>query len=335
MAGKAARETVVVITGGTAGVGRATANLYAAEGARLGVIARGQDRLAETARDLERRGAAQVVAIAADVAAAEAVDAAAARVEQELGPIDIWINNAMTTVFGPFLQMSPADFQRVTEVTYLGFVHGTLAALRRMVPRDRGVVVQVGSALAYRGIPLQSAYCGAKHAIQGFTEAVRCELMHDDSHVRLTMVQMPALNTPQFGWCKALLPRAPQPVPPIYQPEVAARAIHWAARHRRRELWVGGNVVVLLWGNRFFPGLGDRYLARTGFGSQQTDRPLPADRPFNLWEPVAGNQGAHGAFEARAHARSHHFWWNTHPATTAAVAVALLGGFIVALQILF
>ncbi|MGH2535865.1 MAG: SDR family oxidoreductase, partial [Candidatus Promineifilaceae bacterium] len=232
------------------------------------------------------------------------VEAAAAAVEEELGPIDIWVNNAMTSVFSPFSQMTAEEFKRVTEVTYLGYVYGTMSALRRMRPRDRGVVVQVGSALAYRAIPLQSAYCGAKHAVQGFTESVRSELIHDGSSVRLTMVQLPAVNTPQFRWVKSRLPRKAQPVPPIFQPEVAAEAILWVAHHDRRELTVGFNNAVLLWGNKLFPGLGDWYLAQTGYESQMTDEPRDPDQPHNLWQPVEGDFGAHGAFDDRARPES-------------------------------
>jgi NAD(P)-dependent dehydrogenase (short-subunit alcohol dehydrogenase family) len=239
-----------------------------------------------------------------DVANADDVEAAAERVEQGLGPIDVWVNDAMVSVFSPFAEMTAEEFRRVTEVSYLGYVYGTMAALRRMRPRNRGAIVQVGSALAYRGIPLQSAYCGAKHAIQGFTESVRCELLHEGSRVHVTMVQMPALNTPQFNWVKSRLPRQPQPVPPIYQPEIAADAIVFAAEHRRRELYVGGSTATVIAGNKLAPGLGDRYLARTGVESQMTDEPVDPDRPHNLWAPLPGDHGAHGAFDDRARSRS-------------------------------
>jgi short-subunit dehydrogenase len=218
----------------------------------------------------------------------------------------------MVSVFSPFKQMTAEEFKRVTDVTYLGYVYGTMAALRSMLPRDKGVIVQVGSTLAYRGIPLQSAYCGAKHAIQGFTEAVRTELMHDHSRVRLTMVQLPALNTPQFGWVKSRLPNKAQPVPPIYQPEVAAEAIVWAAHNNRRELSVSLTSFLAQWGNKFVPGLADRYLARTGYESQQTKEPRAPNRPHNLWEPVGGDHGAHGAFDDRAHDSSRFLTINTH-----------------------
>ena len=294
---------VVVITGASAGVGRATARRFAREGAHLGLLARGVDGLNAARREAEEAGARAIV-LGCDVADADAVEAAAARVEAELGPIDIWINNAMASVFSPVRDTPPEEFRRVTEVTYLGVVHGTLAALRRMLPRDRGVIVQVGSALAYRGIPLQAPYCAAKHAVQGFMDSLRCELLHDGSHVEVTMVQLPALNTPQFDWVKSRLPRRAQPVPPIYQPEVAADAIAYAARHPRREFWVGAPTVIAIAGNRIAPGIGDHYLAKTGFDAQQTSEPEDPSRPNNLWAPVPGDAGAHGRFDARASASS-------------------------------
>jgi NAD(P)-dependent dehydrogenase (short-subunit alcohol dehydrogenase family) len=289
----------VVITGASAGVGRATARLFAERGANVGLIARGREGLEGVSREVEGRGAS-AVPVAADVADPDRVETAAETVEAELGPIDVWVNNAMVTVLAPLDEMDPEEFRRVTETTYLGTVHGTMAALRRMRPRDRGAIVQVGSALAYRGIPLQSAYCGAKHAIEGFSESVRAELLHDGSGVHLTMVQLPALNTPQFDWCRTRLPNRPQPVPPIYQPEVAARAIAWAASHRRRELMVGGPTLKVVLGNKLAAGLGDRYLARTGYDSQQTDEPLTEDREDNLFEPVDRDVGAHGRFDDEA-----------------------------------
>jgi NAD(P)-dependent dehydrogenase (short-subunit alcohol dehydrogenase family) len=289
----------VIITGASAGVGRATARRFAKDGARIGLLARGVDGLEAARREVESLGGRALV-LPCDVADAGAVDEAAARAERELGPIDIWINNAMASVFSPIQQTPAEEFKRVTEVTYLGYVHGTLSALRRMTPRDRGVIVQVGSALAYRGIPLQAAYCAAKHAVQGFMDSLRCELIHDGSHVQVTMVQLPALNTPQFGWVKSRLPRKAQPVPPIYQPEVAADAIAYAARNPRREFWVGMPTVVAIAGNRLAPSLGDHYLARTGFDSQQTNEPEDPSRPDNLWSPVPGDAGAHGTFDARA-----------------------------------
>jgi NAD(P)-dependent dehydrogenase (short-subunit alcohol dehydrogenase family) len=252
------------------------------------------------------------LALPMDVANADQVEAAAAAVEQAFGPIDIWINNAMASVFSPIKEMTPEEFRRVTEVTYLGVVYGTLSALRRMLPRDRGTIVQVGSALAYRGIPLQSAYCAAKHAVQGFMESLRAELIHDGSQVQVTMVQMPALNTPQFNWVKSRLPRKAQPVPPIYQPEVAAEAIRWAARHHPRELNLGYMTSLTILGNRIAPGLVDRYLARTGYDSQQYNGPEDPNRPHNLWEPLPGDHGAHGDFDARAKTSSPQFWVTTH-----------------------
>jgi len=228
------------------------------------------------------------------------VEAAAATVEDQLGPIDVWVNDAMVSVFSPVKEMLPEEYKRVTDVTYLGFVYGTMAALKRMLPRDRGTIVQVGSALAYRSIPLQSAYCAAKHAISGFTDSLRCELIHDKSKVRVTMVHMPALNTPQFGWAKSRLQNKAQPVPPIFQPEVGARAVYWAAHHHRRELYVGMSTVEAIVGNKIAPGMLDHYLGETGYSSQQTCEPESPDRPNNLWEPLPGDHGAHGAFDQRA-----------------------------------
>src|ERR687886_733354 len=266
------KPEVVVITGASAGVGRATARAFAREGAYIGLLARGRDGLEGARRDVEESGGRALV-LPTDVSDADAVERAAETVEREFGPIDVWINNAMVSVFSPVKEMRPEEYRRVTEVTYLGYVYGTLAALKRMLPRDRGVLVQVGSALAYRGIPLQAAYCGAKHAVQGFMDALRCELLHDGSHVRVTMLQMPALNTPQFGWVKSRLSHKAQPVPPIYQPEVAAEAIVYAAHHHRREFYVGFSTVKAIIGNKLVPGFADWYLARTGYTSQQTNAP--------------------------------------------------------------
>jgi len=295
--------TVVAITGASAGVGRATARAFARKGADVGLIARGRDRLESTKGEVEQLGCRAVIA-ETDVADAEQVERAAQQIEDELGPIDVWVNNAMATVFAPVSDTTPDEFRRATEVTYLGSVWGTMAALRRMRPRDSGVIVQVGSALAYRGIPLQAAYCGSKHALQGFLESLRSELLHDGSNVHVTMVQLPALNTPQFTWSRAKLPRSPQPVPPIFQPEVAADAIVWAAAHPRRELMVGWPTVKAILGNAIVPGLADRYLARTGFDAQQTDEPVDPNRLDNLFEPVPGDQGAHGPFDERSRSRS-------------------------------
>jgi short-subunit dehydrogenase len=289
---------LVVITGGTAGVGRATAERFARAGARLAILARGEDRLTAAQRELEQLGSPQVLAIRCDVANAEEVFAAADRIERELGPIDIWINDAMTTVFGRFQDLSPAEFKRVTEVTYLGFVWGTRAALDKMIPRNRGTIVQVGSALAYRSIPLQSAYCGAKHAMVGMTDSIRSELLHDGHDIHLTCVHLPAVNTPQFGWCENKLDYEAQPVPPIFEPEVIARAIYDAAHSRKREIYLGWPTVKAVLGQQLAPGFADWYLAKT-FDSQFTSQPRE-DKPRNLFEPVAKAVGAHGAFDARA-----------------------------------
>jgi len=316
----------VVVTGASSGVGRATARAFAAKGADVALIARGAAGLAAAAQEVEEAGGRALV-LRLDVADAEAVEAAAGRVEAELGPIDVWVNCAMTAVLAPVKDTTAAQFRRVTEVTYLGYVHGTLAALDRMLPRDRGVIIQVGSALAYRAIPLQATYCGAKHAIKGFTDALRCELLHDRSGVRVTMVQLPGLNTPQFGQVETTLDRHPQPVPPIYQPELAARAVLWAAEHPRREVYVGEPTPLLIWAGRLAPGLVDRYLARTNYQAQQTDQPIPADRPSYLWEPLPGDPGAHGIFDDLAHERSVQYTLATHRAATAvAVAGVALAG---------
>ena len=306
-----ARAKVVVITGASAGVGRATAQRFAKEGARIGLIARGIDGLEGARKDVEKLGGKALV-IPLDVAEADKVEAAAAQIEAELGEIDIWINNAMTSVFAPIKGMTPEEFRRVTEVTYLGYVYGTLAALKRMLPRNRGVIVQVGSALAYRGIPLQSAYCAAKHAIQGFCDSLQCELIHDNSKVKVTMLQMPALNTPQFGWVKSRLPRKAQPVPPIFQPEVAAEAIYFAAHNPRREFYVGLPSLKAIVANKIAPGLLDHILARTGYDSQQYDGAEDPNRPNNLWHPVLGDHGAHGAFDTRAGNWSPQLWTSKH-----------------------
>jgi NAD(P)-dependent dehydrogenase (short-subunit alcohol dehydrogenase family) len=316
--------TVVAITGASAGVGRATVRAFARQGADIGLIARGRARLESAQQELGELGRRAVIT-EADVADAEQVERAAQRIEDELGPIDVWVNNAMATVFARVADITPEEFRRATEVTYLGSVWGTMAALRRMRPRDSGVIVQVGSALAYRGIPLQAAYCGSKHALQGFLESLRAELLHDGSHVHLTMVQLPALNTPQFTWSRAKLPRSPQPVPPIFQPEVAAEAIVWAASHPRRELMVGWPTVKAIVGNAIVPGLADRYLARKAFDAQQTEEPVDPDRPDNLFEPVAGDQGAHGPFDDRSRARSIQLPLAKHKLSLLAGLAALAG----------
>lgn len=312
----------VVITGASAGVGRATVRKFARHGARIGLLARGLDGLKAAQREVERLGG-EALMIPTDVAHAEQVEAAAEKIENELGDIDIWVNNAMTSVFSPIKKMAPEEFRRVTEVTYLGYVYGTLAALKRMLPRNRGVIVQVGSALAYRGIPLQAAYCAAKHAVQGFCDSLRSELIHDNSRVKVTMLQMPALNTPQFGWVKSRLPHKAQPVPPIFQPEVAAEAIYFAAHNPRREFYVGLPSVEAIVANKIAPGLLDHYLAHNGYDSQQHDGAENPNRPNNLWQPVAGDHGAHGTFGARAHKWSPQLWANEHRGWIAAAVVAV------------
>jgi short-subunit dehydrogenase len=320
------RDEVVVITGASAGVGRAAARLFGRRGARVGLLARGRDGLEAARREIEAEGGRAIV-LPTDVSDAGQVERAAAAVEDEFGPIDVWVNNAMVSVFSPVKEMTADDFKRVTDVTYLGVVHGTLAALRRMLPRDRGTIVQVGSALAYRGIPLQAAYCAAKHAIQGFCDSLWSELIHDGSRVHLTMVQLPALNTPQFSWVKSRLPRRPQPVPPIFQPEVAAEAIVHAAHHRRREIYVGWPTVKAIVGNKVAAAYGDRYLARMGYDAQQYDGAVAGDRPNNLYDPLPGDHGAHGEFGERASSFSTELWLDTHRSWVAAGlgALALTG----------
>jgi NAD(P)-dependent dehydrogenase (short-subunit alcohol dehydrogenase family) len=312
----------VVITGASAGVGRATARAFAARGASVGLLARGQDGLAGATADVERLGG-RALAIPTDVADAQAVERAAARVEAELGPIDVWVNNAMATIFAPFERVTPEEFKRVTEVTYLGCVHGTMAALKRMRPRNRGVVVQVGSALAYRAIPLQAPYCGAKFAIRGFTDSLRSELLHDGSAVHLTMVQLPAVNTPQFDWGRNKMPARPQPVLPIFAPEVAAEAIVFAAGAWRRELWVGGPSIQAILATRVAPGLLDLYLAAQGYAGQMSDEPAREGAPDNLFTPVSGDHGADGRFGAIASASSPALWASKHRSGLLAGGLAL------------
>jgi NAD(P)-dependent dehydrogenase (short-subunit alcohol dehydrogenase family) len=315
----------VVVTGASAGVGRAVARAFAARNDRVALLARGSSGLNAAAEEIRAAGG-EALPMSLDVADPDDVFSAAARIEEEFGPIDVWVNDAFSSVFAPFDEIKPDEFRRITEVCYLGYVYGTRAALDRMRPRDRGVIVQVGSALAYRGIPLQSAYCGAKHAIQGFTESLRCELLHDKSQVRITMVQLPAVNTPQFSWVLSRLARRPQPVPPIYQPEVAARAVLHAADHpRRREYWVRTSTAATLLANAVAPGLLDRYLARTGYRSQQTDQPGPPSGRANLWEPAdeVADYGAHGRFDGRARDADPQLWASRHHGALGTGAVLL------------
>ncbi len=294
---------VVVVTGAGAGLGRAIVQSFARRGARIGLVSRGRERLEDAKREVESLGGEALV-LPGDVADPATCEHAAEQTESAFGPIDVWVNDAMTTVFSPFHEMTAEDFRRVTEVTYLGFVYGTMAALKRMRPRDRGAIVQVGSALAYRSIPLQSAYCGAKHAIVGLTDSIRTELIHDRSHVHITIVQMPALNTPQFSWCKSNMSRKAQPVPPIFQPEVGAEAVYWAAHQRHREVFVGWPTARAIWGQRVLPGLLDHLAANMAWDGQMYDGTVDRSQPSDLYEPVPGHQGARGAFDHRASSRS-------------------------------
>ncbi len=331
---KPAKPRVIVITGAAAGIGRATAKMFAqTEGAHIGLIARGMEALEGAKSDVEALGGKAII-IQCDVTDAEGMEAAAERVERELGPIDVWVNVAMTSVFAFVRETTAAEFKRVTEVCYLGYVNGTLAALKRMLPRNRGHIIQVGSALAYRGIPLQAAYCAGKHAIQGFMDSLRAELIHDNSNIVAVMVQMPALNTPQFDWCRSKLPNKAQPVPPIYQPEVAAEAIVFASKNKRREIYVGLPTVIAIVGNKFFPRLGDWYLGKTGIRGQQTNEKADHDKPDNLYEPVGGDPGAHGRFDNRSRNFSPQLWTSMHRDWIVGGVLAglfvLLGGLLVA-----
>ncbi|MEO8687879.1 MAG: SDR family oxidoreductase [Solirubrobacteraceae bacterium] len=312
---------VVVITGASGGVGRAVAHAFAKRGAHVGLLARGQHGLDDAADEVRSLGG-QALAVPTDVADADQVEAAARAVEARFGPIDVWVNDAMATVFARFLDTEPAEFKRATEVTYLGAVYGTMAALRRMTARDQGTIVQVGSALAYRAIPLQAAYCGAKFAIRGFTDSIRTELRADHSHVHITMVQLPGANTTQFNWCRSKLPKHPMPVPPIYQPEIPAEAVYWAAQHRRREVWVGYSTLQAILGNKLAPSFADWYLAKTGIKGQQVqDMPVDGERPGNLFEPVPDKAATHGIFDDQAKSHSPQLWAATHrPAVLGAVA---------------
>jgi short-subunit dehydrogenase len=328
-----ADRPVVVITGASAGVGRAVARRFAQEGYLLGLLARGRKGLEGAKREAEELGTEALV-LPTDVACPIAVEEAAAAVEEAFGPIDVWINNATATVFAPFSNVDPEEFRRVTEVTYLGTAYGTMAALKRMQPRNQGMIVQVGSALAYRGIPLQSAYCGAKHAIQGLSESIRAELLHEKSNVHIAMVQLPALNTPQFGWSRNKMGKEAMPVPPIYEPEVAAEAILWAAENAPREINVGGTTTLVVNLNKFFPGLGDHYLGATGYASQMLDEPVEEGRPDNLFAPVDEDRGARGRFSGQAKVSSKELWATTHKAeiglAAGAVALAAAAGVAVA-----
>ncbi len=318
------RTRTVVVTGASAGVGRATVRAFAAEGARVGLISRPTERLENAAREIVENGG-RAIAAPADVADPDQVEAAAEKIERELGPIDVWVNDAMATIFAPVSETTPAEFKRSTEVTYLGTVWGTMSALRRMLPRNRGHIIQVGSALAYRSIPLQAPYCGAKHAIMGFTDSLRTELIHDKKDIQLTMVHLPGVNTPQFSWCRSKLPNHPKPVPPIYQPEVPARMIVWASHHRRRQIFVGAPTVIAVEGNKVLPWVADYYLGKTGFKSQQMDEPVKPGRPDNLFEPVEGDYGAHGIFDEKAHETSPQSWLDRHRGETVLAGAAAVG----------
>lgn len=314
-----------VITGASAGIGRATARYFGEKGWRVALVARGVDGLEAAKREIEAAGSEAMV-LPTDVADEQAVDAAAERVEREWGPVDVWVNDAMATLFCEFMSIAPDDFRRATEVTYLGTVWGTRAALKRMLPRDRGTIVQVGSALAYRSIPLQAPYCGAKSAIRGFTDSLRSELIHRGSRVHITMVQLSAFNTPQFDWGRTCMTRQPQPLPPIFQPEVAARGIYFAATHRRREVWVGWPAIKAIVGTRLLPGLGDWILAREAYSGQHTDQPVPPGRRDNLYRPVPGDHGAHGRFDSRAKHSSQQLWLTMHRGALLAGAGLALAG---------
>jgi NAD(P)-dependent dehydrogenase (short-subunit alcohol dehydrogenase family) len=325
-----ARSEVVAVTGASAGVGRAVAHAFARRGARVGLIARGEESLATVVAEVEELGG-EGLAAPADVADHAQVELAAARIEAELGPIDVWVNDAMATIFAPIGEITPEEFERATQVTYLGAVFGTMAALKRMRRRERGAIVQVGSALAYRAIPLQAPYCGAKFGLRGFTDSVRTELLSEKSPVRISMVQLPALNTPQFSWGRTRLPDHPQPVPPIYQPEVAAEAVYFAAHHHRREIWVGYGAVKAIVGGLLAPRFADWYLARQGYASQQVEgKPVDPDRPDNLFTPVPAKAATHGAFDEQAKPSSAQLWLARHRGALAGAATAAAAGALAA-----
>jgi short-subunit dehydrogenase len=316
---------VVVVTGASGGVGRAIAHAFAKRGSHVALLARGGRGLHDAEQEVRELGG-RAIAITTDVADPQQVEAAAEQVEQSFGPIDTWVNNAMATVFARFVETSADEFKRATEVTYLGTVYGTMAALKRMTARDRGMIVQVGSALSYRSIPLQAAYCGAKFAIRGFTDSIRTELRHDNSKVRITMVQLPGVNTTQFNWCRSKLPNHPKPVPPIYQPEIPAEAVYWAAHHHRRELRVGYSATEAILGSKIAPTLADIYLARTAFQGQQiSDMPVSPDRPNNLFAPVPEKAATHGIFDDEAKTRSPQLWAVTHRGLLAGAVLAGAG----------
>lgn len=325
---------VVVVTGASAGVGRAVALAFAREGARVALLARGVQRLQATREEIERLGGHAMI-FPADVASSHDVESSADQVEQQMGPIDVWVNNAVASIFSPVEETAPEEFLRATQVSYLGTVYGTQAALRRMRPRNRGSIIQVGSALAYRAIPLQAPYCAAKHAVRAFTDSLRSELEHDGCEIQLSMVHLPALNTPQFSWCRSRLPRHPKPVGRIFQPEVAAEAILWASRHRRREVYIGWPTVLAIHAQKFISRTLDRYLAKRAYEGQLLDEPLPeGGRKGNLFEPVVGPFGAHGRFERQAHARSLHLWINLHQSLIAAVVLGTAAGVLGMLALL-
>ncbi|HET8551906.1 MAG TPA: SDR family oxidoreductase [Gammaproteobacteria bacterium] len=323
------QREIVVITGATAGVGRATARAFAKRGACVALLARDTERLEATRSEVDALGG-KGLGISTDVADAAAVERAAQEIESKLGEIDIWVNAAMVTIVAPFDEIASEEYKRVTDVTYLGNVNGTMAALKRMLPRDRGTIIQVSSALAYHSVPLQSPYCGAKHAINGYTESLRSELMHRNSAVRVTTIDMPGLNTPQFDWALNRMPKRPRPVAPVYQPEVAARAIVWAAHHNRRRLYVGLSSLLMIWLDKFAPGLLDRYMAKSAVSGQMTSEPADPDHPDNLWQPVSGDHGARGRFSDEAHEHSIQFWATTHRSWLMMVGTAVAAGAVYA-----